>query len=247
LIVPEVAAGAAGELDELRAACDAALARLIAAGARRLVVVGPGVEERSYDPPVRGSFRRWGVSLDVTVGGGAPDRDPESLPPSLTVGAWLLRRVLSGEGEPAGAEPAGTAPRVRMATVREDATPAECVALGRRLGDESGEDEPWALLILGDGSACRGEKAPGYDDPRAVPFDDRVAAALADVDLDALRDVDPEVARELKVGGRAPWQVLAAAVRATGQPWRGELLHYSAPYGVGYFVAVWEPRHGRQQ
>ncbi|PZM92173.1 MAG: hypothetical protein DIU79_12115, partial [Actinobacteria bacterium] len=68
LIVPEVAAGAAGELDELRAACDAALARLIAAGARRLVVVGPGVEERSYDPPVRGSFRRWGVSLDVTVG-----------------------------------------------------------------------------------------------------------------------------------------------------------------------------------
>jgi hypothetical protein len=261
VLVPEVAAGAAGELADLRAACDAALARIVAAGARQVIVLGPGQEERTYDPPLCGSFRRWGVSMEVTIGGADPGSDREALPPSLTIGAWLLRRVLAvdatdradddqsdhqGHRDQPSSVPGGPpTPRVRMVTVREDATPAECAALAQRLSD--GDDgEPWALLVLGDGSACRGEKAPGYDDPRAVPFDDQVAAVLANVDLDALSALDPELARDLKVGGRAPWQVLAAAVRATGERWRGELLHYTAPYGVGYFVAVWEPDRGHE-
>ncbi len=50
--------------------------------------------------------------------------------------------------------------------------------------------------------------------------------------------------------GRAPWQVLAGAAEAADaaqsghsgageRPWHGELLSYGAPYGVGYFVALW--------
>lgn len=91
-----------------------------------------------------------------------------------------------------------------------------------------------------DGSACRGEKSPGYDDPRALPYDQRVAGALADADLDVLLGLDPVVSAELKAAGRAPWQVLASAARAAGGGWRGELLHDAAPYGVAYFVASWE-------
>jgi hypothetical protein len=44
--------------------------------------------------------------------------------------------------------------------------------------------------------------------------------------------------------GRAPLQVLAGAAEANGsgtgeRAWRGELLSYGAPYGVGYFTALW--------
>jgi hypothetical protein len=97
------------------------------------------------------------------------------------------------------------------------------------------------LLVLGDGSACRGVKAPGYDDPRAEPFDKTVAEALATADAGALLGLDPGLAGELRVAGRAPWQVLAGAARAHpgARPWTGDLLYEAAPYGVAYFVASW--------
>jgi hypothetical protein len=41
------------------------------------------------------------------------------------------------------------------------------------------------------------------------------------------------------VAGRAPWQVLAGAVEATGGNWRGRLHYHAAPYGVAYLVATW--------
>ena len=57
-------------------------------------------------------------------------------------------------------------------------------------------------------------------------------------ELGALRALDTELAHELKVSGRAPWQVLAGA--ASGNPaLKGTLLHEDAPYGVGYLVATW--------
>jgi hypothetical protein len=95
-----------------------------------------------------------------------------------------------------------------------------------------------ALLVMGDGSACRGERSPGYDDPRARPYDDAVARALATADLAVLRGLDGDLSAELLVAGRAPWQVLAEAVAGA---WRGRLAYYAAPYGVAYFVAGWEP------
>ncbi|MCZ9338540.1 hypothetical protein NGM37_12215, partial [Streptomyces sp. TRM76130] len=92
-------------------------------------------------------------------------------------------------------------------------------------------------LVLGDASACRSVKAPGYLDERAAPFDAAVARALGAADLAAVRALDPELARELKVSGRAPWQVLAGA--AEDAALGGALLYEDAPYGVGYVVAAW--------
>jgi hypothetical protein len=94
-----------------------------------------------------------------------------------------------------------------------------------------------ALLVMGDGTACRTLKAPGYLDKRAEPFDAAVAAALAAADTGALAALDPVLARELKAAGRAPWQVLAGAAGNGGLA--GTLLHESVPYGVAYFVATW--------
>lgn len=114
---------------------------------------------------------------------------------------------------------------------------ADCASLGASYAPAA----PWALLVMGDGSACRGIKSPGYHDPRAEPFDAAVAAALGTADLDRLLAVDPVEAGELRAEGRAPWQVLAGAAAASGTGWRADLLYDQAPYGVGYFVASWTP------
>ena len=98
------------------------------------------------------------------------------------------------------------------------------------------------MLVVGDGSACRSVKAPGYLDTRAEPFDAATAAALAAADPRALLALDPALARELQAAGRAPWQVLAGA--AGEDRLTGELALSDAPYGVAYHVASWQPTVG---
>ncbi|WP_229401213.1 hypothetical protein [Micromonospora okii] len=223
LLVPEVAGAAAGELDDLRAACEAAVARLLAAEPEGILLVGGGPATESFGAADYGSLRPYGVDRYVRLwktNCAGSDR----LPLSLTIGAWLVGR--SGTG----------LPRLAYA-VAADASPAECA----RRGAELVADDRVALLVLGDGSACRGTKAPGYDDPRAQAYDEGVARALADADADALLGLDPGLSAELRAAGRAPWQVLAGAARATGGDWRGELTHHEAPYGVAYLVATWAP------
>ncbi|MFI6132345.1 hypothetical protein [Micromonospora sp. NPDC051141] len=224
LLVPELAGAAAPELDELRAAADAAVARLLAAAPDAILLVGGGPETVRFNAADSGSLRAFGLDRPVRLwkiscSGG------EVLPLSLTIGAWLLNR--SGTGLP------------RLArSVAHDAAPAECATFGASL---IADDDPRvALLVLGDGSACRGVTAPGYDDPRAQAYDEVVAAALAGADADALRGLDPVLSAELRVAGRAPWQTLAGAAGAAGGGWRGDLSYHRAPYGVAYFVANWE-------
>ncbi|PWR17365.1 hypothetical protein DKT69_00440 [Micromonospora sicca] len=224
LIVPELAGAAAPELDDLRAAAAAAVTRLLTARPDCVVVLGSGPATGWIIPPATGSLRPWGVDLTVPLVPALPDGEAV-LPLSLTVGAWLLNRQRVGV-------------RVVGAQVSPEATLGE---LGG-FADQVHEYRPRvALLVMGDGSACRGRQAPGYDDPRAEAYDEGVARALADADPDALLGLDPALSAELKVAGRAPWQVLAATARAAGGDWRGELSYAAAPYGVSYFVANWAP------
>jgi hypothetical protein len=212
MLLPEVASGAAPELDTARTACANVVAELLAAGPDRLIVVGAGPAPS-------------GVEV------GRPD-----LPLSLAIGEWLL----------------GPDQAPQLHQIATDAPPETCAAEGRAL---AAAPERIALLVMGDGSACRGPKSPGYDDPRAEGFDRAVADALAGADVDALLAVDPDLARELRCAGRAPWQVLAGALSASangqsangqsangqsanGQRWRGEVYYNEAPYGVAYFVAI---------
>jgi hypothetical protein len=212
MIVPEIAGGAAPELDSLRAACDSAVRRVADAGAP-VIVLGSGASTIDYESLLRVSFSPWGLPDGAAA-------DP--LPLSLSVGAWLVNRVL------------GQTDACRMVTIAADASPEECAGLAKRL-----DTGPYTLLVMGDGSACRGVKAPGYDDPRAQPYDESVARALAAAGVDALLGLDPDLSAKLMVAGRAPWQVLAFA--AAGTAWRASLTYDDAPYGVAYFVATWEP------
>jgi hypothetical protein len=240
LLVPEVAAGAAGERDDLRAACDAALDRVLAHEPDALHIIGSAPTTRQCSQPLRASFRPWGADIEATIGEpdsarrsrSHTDSDAEALPLSLAVGVWLVQR-------------AAVAGRIRRPTrwyahtVAADASSDEC----RALADGLRSEYPCALLVMGDGSACRGQKSPGYDDPRAEPFDKTVAQALATADIDALLALDADLAAELRVAGRAPWRVLAAAARDGAPSWHGDLLYEAAPYGVAYFVATWTPTH----
>ncbi|MGW0425177.1 class III extradiol dioxygenase subunit B-like domain-containing protein [Streptomyces sp. NPDC003015] len=226
LLVPEVAAGAAPELDAARAACTDALGVLAAARPSLLVVVGPA--ERSgrgvLPEGSRGSFRGFGVDLDVRLGRDA-ERDGESereLSASLAVAAWLLERTGWSDAP------------IEGLGVGEPLEPERCIRTGR---DIAARAERVALLVMGDASACRTLKAPGYLDERAAPFDAEVARALGTADVAALRALDAELAYELKASGRACWQVLAGAAEGAGLG--GSLLYEDAPYGVGYLVAAW--------
>ncbi|MER6783858.1 class III extradiol dioxygenase subunit B-like domain-containing protein [Streptomyces sp. NPDC000658] len=252
LLVPEVAVGAAPELDAARTACSDALAVLAAARPDRLVVVGPAEQAgRGLHPEgARGSFRAFGADVAVRLGRGglptpmtartpetpqtpgAPDahgtpdtRDASSardLPPSLAVGAWLLERA------------GWSAAPVEGLGVGEPLEAERCTEVGREIGASSARV---ALLVMGDASACRTLKAPGYLDERAAPFDAEVARALGTADVAALRALDAELAYDLKACGRAAWQVLAGAAEGAGLS--GALLYEDAPYGVGYVVATW--------
>ncbi|MFF5444319.1 hypothetical protein [Streptomyces sp. NPDC012888] len=226
LLVPAVAAGAAEELADARTACSDALAVLAASRPDLLVVVGAAERGGGYDEGTPGSFAAFGVDLDVTLGSATAERTGEAtgdtLPASLAVGAWLLEKARW-----AAAPIAGVAVADRL-------EPRACAALGADLG---GSADRVAMLVLGDGSACRTLKAPGYLDERAEAFDAAAARALGAADTAALADLDAGLAHELKAAGRAPWQVLAGA--AAGAGLAGRLLFEAAPYGVGYFVAAW--------
>lgn len=225
LLLPEVATGAAPELDAARTACADAVGLLAAARPDRLYVVGPADEgaHGAYPPGATGSFAGFGVDLSVRLGE-APTVSAahRSLPTSLAVGAWLLARAGWADAPVEGLG-------VAEATAADD-----CAGTGRELAASA---ERVALLVLGDGSACRTVKAPGYLDERAAGFDAEAARALGTADVAALLALDAGLASELKAAGRAPWQVLAGAAEGAGLD--GRLLFEDAPYGVGYFVAAW--------
>lgn len=231
LLVPEVASGAAPELDAVRAACADALGVLAASRPDLLVVVGPaGLDgTETYPQGATGSFKGFGVDFGVFLGttetaagsvpGSAADR---ALPQSLATGAWLLSRTQWADAPVEGLGVGERLPGVL------------CAEEGRKL---SARAERVALLVLGDGSACRTLKAPGYLDERAEGFDAAVARALGAADTASLMALDEHLAYELKAAGRAPWQVLVGAAEGAGLD--GQLLYDDAPYGVGYFVALW--------
>ena len=227
LLVPEIAGSAAVRTEHLRHACDDALTTLAGVAPERIVVLGCA----PVDGPLAattGSLAPYGRDVSVHL---CPGQSAVAgLPLAHTIGAWLLT------------EHAAPLTGVRSAFgITADADAAAVAAVAASLRELLDGDERTVLLVMGDGSACRNEKAPGTLDPRALPHDEAVAEALRTVDLDELERLDPAVDAELMVAGRAPWQVAAALVRANGgrEDWSGWLHSHEAPFGVGYLVAAW--------
>ncbi|WP_116453022.1 hypothetical protein [Blastococcus litoris] len=196
----------------LRAACAAAVGDLLAVAPDVVVVVGPGAE-----PGMRlgrgdaGSFRGFGVDVEVPFDGRARPGG-RRVPVPHTLGAWLL-------------DQAG------FAGARVGVAPEDLVQLVRDL------PAPVGILAMGDGSARRSVKAPGYLDEAAEPFDAAVARALRTGDAGALRDLDPAEGERLAAAGVPVWRAVGAAL--AGRSLAARLHSDCAPFGVGYLVASW--------
>jgi hypothetical protein len=223
LLVRELT-GADPVVPELRDACAAAVAALLTGGPGEVVVVAPGLDTTTWPASGRLNIAAFGGQLanDPAAGTGVEYERP-ALPPAAGMGAYLLDQA-SYRG-----------PRV-IWTVSEDETPAGCRKLG---ADLAATGQRTALLVLGDGSARRGPKAPGAFDPRAAAFDATVERAIRAADLDALLAVDPVLARDLMATGRPAWQVLAGALAGTDPA--VHVRYADDPFGVMYLVASLVP------
>ena len=226
-LVPAVSTGAAPDLARARTAALAATAWLSQQGLDLLILVGPGgTAPRWWEAGAPAGFHGLGVDFGGPLGESmtsscAPASTRDRLPLSLAVGAWLL-------GPAAGA--------VRALAVPTTLPLPDCLALGATVG---AAQERVGVLVVGDGSARRSDKAPGHLDLRAAALDERIGSALASVDTGALCALDADLCGELMVAGRGPWQVLAGAVVGGAQDVRGVVDDESAPQGVGTFVARW--------
>jgi hypothetical protein len=253
---PLLAPGVTGQtavLPELREACAAAVAWLLAAAPDAVTVIGPAAATATWPPdtvPDLSMHAPAGNRLAYLAPAPTPALPPAPpVPLALAIGAHLL-------------DAAGYAgPRV-LQSVAESASPDACRDLGRDLA----ADAPLtALLVMGDGSARRSAAAPGYLDERAEPFDTAVEQALRDGDLPALAALDPDLAADLLAAGRPAWQVLAGALTRTLTPGpahatpgptttpgpgrvtptpdrpRTRILYSDAPFGVSYLVATINP------
>lgn len=201
-------------LADLRRACHEALGSALSGDPDLVLVVGGAAETCAWDPGVPLGIRRFGTTS-------APD--PDYLPLSLGVGRRLL-------------EEAGWEGRTALHSVAWDAAPDVWREVARLVG----RADRVLLVVMADGSARRGEKAPGHLDERALSFDDEVGKALADGDADALARLDARLAADLLAQGRAALAVLGAWTAEQGGRPKVEVLYRDDPFGVMYTVAAWQ-------
>src|SRR5215510_5092926 len=200
----------------------------------RWLLEGAGILERGEAPDTTAGLVGAGAGLPGETGAGPPAREadlpvePADLPDEA---ADLPGEAVSVPGAGAG----GGIPVVFQEVARHAAA-GDCLKLGRILADRAPRV---ALLAMGDSCARPAREDPDVPDPAAEDYDEEVAEALAAADARWLARLDPALDDELVVAGRAAWQVLAGA--AGGTRMQGRLLCMSAPYGVTYLVASWEP------
>lgn len=98
------------------------------------------------------------------------------------------------------------------------------------------DQDPTGVLVVGNGSAKRTEKAPGHFDDRAEAFDETLRELLVGPDPAGLAAIDTGLAAELwaDVDGL----VALGGLLLAGQ--RADVRYDDAPYGVQYWVIRWE-------
>jgi hypothetical protein len=217
VLVPELATGAAAELQDLSAAVAQAAAELPG----RWFVVGVGPADNVLGPGTVGTFGGYGVDVRISLSERA-GAAPKPLPACVLVAGWVRTTYA----------PAASAEAWVYAA---DHTVDAALARGRALRAEvDAISEPVGVLVVADGANTLTASAPGGYDPASVPVQAALDDALAGGDTDALTRL-PDA-----VGGRVAFQVLAGLIGSSS--WKARELYRGAPYGVGYTVGTWRPR-----
>jgi len=217
VLVPELATGAASELQDLSAAAAQAAAEL----PDRWFVVGVGRADDVIGPGTVGTFGGYGVDVRVALSARA-GAAPKPLPLCALVAGWLRTTYA----------PAASA---EVWVYAADHEVEAALARGRALRAEvDATSEPVGVLVVADGANTLTASAPGGYDPASVPVQAALDDALAAGDTDALTRLPDAVV------GRVAFQVLAGLLGSS--PWVARQLYRGAPYGVGYAVGTWRPR-----
>jgi hypothetical protein len=197
---------------QVRGACADAVDAMLAVRPEVVVVVGAGAAFGiRFGAGDAGNLASFGVPVEIPFHGRVRPGG-QRLPLAHTLGAWLLDEAA-------------------FAGTRVGVAPGE---LGGLLPSLPG---PVGVLAMGDGSARRTLKAPGYLDDAAAPFDAAVAAALRSGDAAALATLDADEGERLLAAGVPTWRAVGAAL--TGRDITARLRYDDAPFGVGYLVAEW--------
>jgi len=239
LLIPGLADRLAEQAADLRAACTAAVAALRQVDQVIILSastsVGPGVLLPG-DLVTAGGLARSDrrVVRAVRLPGGSPDCDDAAGDrpgrPSAPLTATAARTAV------------GTAVGAHLLSAAGVTAPTSAVQL------TAGSELPvpgagrTGLLVMADGAACHGEHAPGAPDPRSESFDADLVTALRSGDPAALAatcDRLADLAAALRADSLPALSALAALTFGNGTA-RSEILHYAAPFGVGYPVATWQ-------
>lgn len=216
VMIPELAGGAADEVADLRQAVITAAASLPA----RWVALGVGPADAVVGPECAGTFAGYGVDVRITLSPRAPGAADE-LPLCALITGWIR-----GNAQPAA--------RAEVRVYHADHDVDAALAAGRRLRAEIDEAaDPVGVLVVADGVHTLTAAAPGGYHPDSVPVQAALDDALAGADAVALTRLPGTVV------GRVAYQVLAGLTEPA--PRSADELYRGAPYGVGYFVGVWQP------
>ena len=129
----------------------------------------------------------------------------------------------------------------RPDNVARGVTESPGARIGRHLLSNNGfqgrpAESAAGVLVIANGTACRGEKAPGHLDDRSFGYDAEIEEALRTGSPKVLRELDPVLGQEL-------WAHDVPALQALGELVSGRVtaeLDFSGdPYGVQYWVARW--------
>lgn len=123
------------------------------------------------------------------------------------------------------------------AGVAADVVPASTAA--DPASDPAADPEGAAYVVVANGSARRGEKAPGHLDERAPGFDEVLGRALRQVDAEHLTRLDRELADQLLVGHPDGFVTLGRLLGGGQGAWRAEVDFAADPFGVQYWVMRW--------
>jgi hypothetical protein len=170
--------------------------------------------------------------------GGSSDAVPDLRKAVLEAVAWLAehspaRVVVLGDGP----DPANAARGVSASlSHRIAASLLDQTGFGGELV-ETWDGSDAGVLVLANGSARRGEKAPGHLDSRAFGHDAMIEQALIDGDRETLRGLDTDLGSDLMAAGLEGLRQMAASV---GEVAESTLLYADDPFGVGYWVVTWE-------
>jgi hypothetical protein len=163
--------------------------------------------------------------------GGMPARDSgdaratcgEPLPVPLAIGAALLR--LAGWTGP-----------VDYHALDRSLSPEAAIEYGRKL---SSSTLPVGLLLLGNGSACCTDKAPGSFHSGAQAFNEALTSIIRTGDQTTVEQLSAEATAEQLSDIRLPLQVLAGADSPARL--RGSIAYDEPFMGVHYICAAFLP------